>query len=313
MPDPSPKSSVPEFTEVTQANVLAEAAATMAAQAAAKAAAAKAKAEEALARAAALRAGTAVPAAAAETAPAPVVEVKASPPVAPATKPAPVEVKAAPAPAPASVAPAQTKAQPAPAEERRAGSERRGDEERRINDDRRTGAPDPRPQSDRVERRSPEGRRTTPNPGRRATDLTADSGIIRLGEAVRAASSARAADRRALSTGPVRAAGSVLEPEAHRAGLGTAGRKKRRGISPGLILLFGLMVFFGMYATGHLPQFDQLTDAAVKDSQAHNDQVVGTIANNWHMFAYIAAGVCVVLIAFLVINSIRARAHENAD
>ena len=257
-----------DLTECTQANVLAEAAATLAAEAAARAAAARTKAEEARARAEALRARATPPAGR---------QPELLDTTAPATEP--------------TEAPA---AQP----------------DRRTIPDRRVSETDTRPDPNATERRS--GRDRRKNSTLRDTDLTDNSGIIRLGDAVRAAVSAQSADRLANKpNAPATEPGALLEPIGHSAGLHTRRRSKRRIFSPGLFFLLALMTFFALYATGNLPQFDRLTNAAVHNTQSHNAEVVAAVAHHWRLMAGAAATLCLLLIILLTINNLRLRAHER--
>jgi hypothetical protein len=130
--------------------------------------------------------------------------------------------------------------------------------------------------------------------------------------AARAASAAKAQQFRAHGAKPVRG-GTAMDPVARNPGLRVRKQAQRKMISPGMIFLFGLMAFFGLYATGNLPQFDRLTDAAVKDTQSHNAQVVGTIVNDWRMIAYGGVGLCVLLIAFMIFNTVRARHNAEGE
>ena len=280
-----------DMTECTEAHALAEAAATLAAQAAARAEAARAKAEEARARAEAIRAGTTTNLLRAPEGP------PAPPP--PDTTPESIDLPASTveqteSPIPEAVS-SDTATAPAPEDPTSA--------DRRSGIDRRVSTTDTRTDSAAPERRTGPRRQV-----HRDTDLTDNSGIIRLGDAVRAAVSAQSADRRALRTdAPTAEPGQPLEPLAHSAGLHPHRRKRRHIFSPGLFLLVGLMTLFGLYATGNLPQFDRWTDAAVHSTQAHNAEVVGTVVNSWRLIAGSAAAVCLLLIILLIVNAIRAR------
>lgn len=108
-------------------------------------------------------------------------------------------------------------------------------------------------------------------------------------------------------SGPAAAPGVPLEPIAHSAGLHVHGHRRRRILSPGLAGLLLLMSFFGLYATGNLPQFDRWTDHAITATQSDNAQVVGAITGNWHNLALGALGLCFVLTFFLLINRWRSR------
>ena len=272
-----------DMTEFTQASVLAEAAANLAAQAAARAEAARARAEEARARAEAIRAQRDEPSdTSTEAAPEPLTVLASA---VEATEPAAAEPEAT------------------PEIDRRAAETRRSTPDRRIHDI------DTRPQP-APERRSNLPRRRSD--GRRATDLTDNSGIIRLGDAVRAAVSAQSADR--LSNRPELPAaqpGELMEPLGHSAGLHPYRRPRRSIFSPGFVLLIGLMLFFGLYATGNLPQFDRWTDNAVHNTQAHNTEVVGFVVNSWRLIAGGAAAICALLIVLLILNAVRARSNNN--
>ena len=86
---------------------------------------------------------------------------------------------------------------------------------------------------------------------------------------------------------------------------------RRRILTPGTVVLAALMVFFGMYATGNLPQFDRWTNSLVATTQAKNDVVVGSIEDTWK---YIVGAIAVAffgLIALLVRN--HRRTKHNAD
>ena len=86
---------------------------------------------------------------------------------------------------------------------------------------------------------------------------------------------------------------------------------RRRILTPGTVVLAALMVFFGMYSTGNLPQFDQWTNSLVKTTQAKNDVVVSDIENLW-MYVVGAIAVAFVALTALLIRNHR-RAKHNAE
>jgi len=88
---------------------------------------------------------------------------------------------------------------------------------------------------------------------------------------------------------------------------------RRRILTPGTVVLAALMVFFGMYSTGNLPQFDQWTNSLVRSTQSKNDVVVGDIENMW---MYIVGAIAVAffgLTALLIRNHRRAKHNADGD
>ncbi|MDE1162031.1 MAG: hypothetical protein PW792_08810 [Acidobacteriaceae bacterium] len=139
--------------------------------------------------------------------------------------------------------------------------------------------------------------------GRRASEMKdMPSGVVRLANSLRAQRSDRATKRRKVKRkAPARKPGALLEPVAHEAGLfSPAKAKKRKIITPRLVLLFLLMIFFGLYATGNFPQFDRWTDHLVSATQSHNDDVVGAFTNHWHGAAYVICALLLGGILFIV-------------
>jgi hypothetical protein len=138
--------------------------------------------------------------------------------------------------------------------------------------------------------------------------------LAKFAEAIRAANSARTAEmRNATPRAAAARPGVPLEPVAHAAGLHAPvhRNKQRKVMTPGLLFLFALMTFFGLYATGNLPQFDQWTDSVVNSAHAHNDQVVSSVVSGWRMIAYGAASHVLLLIVFMIVNSVRASHSDN--
>jgi hypothetical protein len=181
--------------------------------------------------------------------------------------------------------------------------DRRSPEPRRSGLDRRDIADSTEAKSANNFERRAEPRRLTL--GRREDD---PSGVHRLLDSVRSASQTISADK--IAAKPVTALkvpGQALEPVAHQAGLYAprGNGKQRKIITPRLVMLFVLMLLFGMYATGNLPQFDQWTDSIVNSAHTHNDQIVNGMVSGWHIAAYVGAALAMLLIVFLIFNSIR--------
>jgi len=136
--------------------------------------------------------------------------------------------------------------------------------------------------------------------GRRADD---PSGVSRLADALRATSAAKSSEMAGNHTHNSRAKqpGSVLDPVAHQAGHGpTPARPKRSVVTPQIIMLFCLMLLFGMFATGNLPQADRLAESLLSSAQAHNQDVVNGVANHWHALGFLICGFLAAAIAFVV-------------
>lgn len=273
-------------------NAVADAAETIAKAKLEAASRAAEAARQAMARVAAMKAAAAAPEAAAVE-PAPEVITKIADP-SPASVAEPVAMK------PVLVTePKEEKV--IPMVDRREG-DRRNEQPRRTHPERRVES---MPVPD--ERRADFRRMSL---GRRADD---PSGVVRLANAVRASISEQADRRRSVAHDEnVKLPGSVLDPVARKAGHGPRStvQADRRIFTPQLIGLLIVMGLFGMYATGNLPQFDQWTDSLVNKAHANNDKVVGAIAHNWHAEAYVAIGVMLLVVVFLVRNSLRARSND---
>ncbi len=133
-----------------------------------------------------------------------------------------------------------------------------------------------------------------------------ESGIIRLAGALRKKAAAQA------PVLPKPTGKRSLDPIANHSGLGRpALGKKRKIVTPGLIFLFALMTFYGLYASGNLPQFDRWTDSVVNDAHAHNDQVVGGILSAGRYILFGGAALIVLIAALLLKNYLHQK--HNAE
>jgi hypothetical protein len=89
--------------------------------------------------------------------------------------------------------------------------------------------------------------------------------------------------------------------------------RKRKGISPGLIVLFGLMGLFGLYATGNLPEADILWGNATQSLQTNNDSLVNSILKAGPTILLVVLGLFVAFCIFLMRNAARRRQAEESQ